>query len=302
MMRIFVFSLLLLGLPVVAYTQCTLTVNCAAASGIPQMSRSFPSPAACESEKARGEAIVAGQGGGCSYTCSCSGGPSGTGVPGLGLPSAGDPLVDLGSQLIGAFIGGLLSGGSSAGSRDNAATAEEQARQAAEIQRMLQEFKPVEDMGVEGFREYHNRETERRAVLDKTTDVWCKLHPPLEPLRPIMPIPDDEYERMMAYYRARKIEFDQRCKETEQAAASLPKETFCSGILCQGAGGKPKGTPEPLPISCSACWRNFDTESGACAGLQTNMERLVCVNGALDKWTLCLGGCRSEPDEPVTVQ
>ena len=277
-----VIFLLLFGLPVVAYADCILTVNCASASAIPQMSRSYPSREACESERARGQAIVNKQGGGCTYTCSCVASPAGAGTvtPGLGGLSTGDPLLDLSSQILCFALGQLLSGG--VGSRDNAAEQARHAAEIAEIRRRIEELKPVEFLGVEGFQEYHNREAERRKVLEKTTDVWCKLHPPLYPTRPIMPIPDDEYERMMAYYKARKIEFDQRCKEMAQAKANLPKETFCSGILCGETGEKPRGTPGPLPISCSACWRNFDTESGGCAGLQTDIELLVCINGTLD--------------------
>lgn len=290
---LFIFSFMLLSLPVAAYAQCTIIMDCVAASGIQGKRQSGLSREECERIKAQGASYSA-----CTYTCSCtdSTGSSGQGITVPGL-SAGDPLLDLSSQFLGALIGGMLSGGP-----DNAARQAEQTKQAAEIRRAIEEFKPVDFLGVEGFQEYHKRETERRNILERTTDPWCKLHPPLEPLRPIMPIPDDEYERMKAYYKARKMEFDQRCKEIEQASAAIPKETFCSGILCQEAGKKPRGTPGPLPISCSACWRNFDMESDACAGLETNIERLVCVNGALDKWTLCLGGCRSEPAEPVRVQ
>ncbi|MBI5236484.1 MAG: hypothetical protein HY886_09605 [Deltaproteobacteria bacterium] len=152
------------------------------------------------------------------------------------------------------------------------------------------------------FKEYHERETERRNVFEQTSNVWCKLTPPLKPVRPIMPIPDNRYEQMEAYYRARKMQWDQMCKEIETTPANLILDETWKGTKAPPKPEEKHGKFEPLPISCSACWRNFDTASGGCAAFDTNTERLICVNGALDKWTICIGGCRTEPDEPVKVQ
>ncbi len=328
------FVLFAIFAPTLAYAQCTLSWTCGGGSAY-SGSKTFPDKASCE--RGRSEALSTRHyqsGGGCSLgACVCSGaGSTGSGGAGAGISPSDQLMLDMSYQL-GVAIGKSLLGGP----RDKAAEEAERLRREEQTLQRIEELKRLEEGKKARFREekaglfeqfkghspskelgwkkdeafkadadiafdeYHGRETERRKVFEQTSNVWCKLTPPLKPVRPIMPIPDDRYEQMTAYYMARKAEFDRRCKQMEQASANTPLEPWKE----TKAPPKPEEKQDkavPLPISCTACWRNFDTDSGGCATLNTDIERLVCVNGALDKWTMCIGGCRTEPAEPVTIQ
>ncbi len=314
-----------------AYAECSLSWSCGGGSAY-SGSKTFSDRASCE--RGRSEALSTRyyqSGGGCSLgQCICSGtGSTGSSGASSGLSPSDQLMLDMSYQL-GVAIGKALFGSPQDKAAEQAERLRREEQTRLEIEKLkqreeenkakfeidkaglLNEFKgpkPAQDLGWKGdisaadlsFNAYHDRETERRQILEKTLDVWCKLHPPLEPVRPIMPIPDDKYEQMMAYYRARKAEFDRRCKEIEQTSANTPLEPWKETPVTE-TKGKSQDKVVPLPISCTTCWRNFDTDSSGCATLKTDSERLVCVNGALDKWTMCIGGCRTEPDEPVKVQ
>lgn len=156
------------------------------------------------------------------------------------------------------------------------------------------------------FDQYLARETERREKLERSEDARCQLKPALYPQRPLRPIPEAQYEKLLAYYQASKASWDQRC------AAAVPPAPLPDPLpaALPTAPESPAASPAPtrpatrdplipLPIACDDCWSNYERESRACLSHDTSVERLVCLNGVRDAWVFCVAGCRAEPTTPV---
>jgi hypothetical protein len=317
--RSLILILIAISLPTLVYAECTLTLECGGGYGTRTMN--FPDRSSCEAKLRETQNWLRSVGGGCDITnaCSCEQSSEPTYTP----PSYTPPSYDYEAERLRQ-------------EKEQKIKIEEQRKKEEEARRRQEEFERKKQealkllkgaessefdlkgvdtgksLGLKGIEGTELKDAPSDIKLKGTIDIssredasladaWCKLNPPLYPVKPFVQIPDDQYERMMAWYKKRKTEWDQRCKEKDvRAANALPDSSK------EPSKDKPtpkdKDKPTPLPIACSACWSNYDTDSSACATLNTNIERLNCVNSALDKWVICIGGCRSGPSEPVKIQ
>jgi len=277
------------------------------------MSKAYSDKGRCESDAASANRQYPA----CTYTCRCSG-SSGSG--GAVVPfDPGQQLLLQGSYMLGQALGAALMGGSRA---DSAAEAEERRRriqQIEEVERLEREREQERrrrfeedkrklreemkggsasaDMGFKGgdgsdtpelsFKEFHDRESERRSVLEKLAREavsvvekmaldWCKLHPVLYPSR--SGAADDEFfkSQVEAYnvrHRAWKDYCEQDFTKVRAAAlASLPE----------------KADDNELRIRAD-CFGAFKIEASACSGHSNLLSYSDCINRAIQSWQKCQG-------------
>ncbi|MBI4345383.1 MAG: hypothetical protein HY553_00905 [Elusimicrobia bacterium] len=297
-------------LPAPATADCILHLRCVAASRVPSQSKRFADRASCMRVVEQGKAYS-----GCDYSCQCSGESSGAGM----APMSPDQYLmrQTMQQLslsLGQAIGAALAGGSPQERRrraaEEAALLEEEERRAREAEaerkrrfeadkeELLSGFKGASaaaDLGFKGsdpedhelkFKEYHERETQRREVIDRVSREavtalensvrdWCKLHPVLYPTRSAY-ADGQEYEEKLSSYEARHKVWLDYCNQDFKKA--LP--------LIDAAGGDAKGVEL---LAHSDCFGAFKKQSEACSGHSTNLKHLDCLNAELQNLAKCKG-------------
>jgi len=150
------------------------------------------------------------------------------------------------------------------------------------------------------FKEYHERETERREVLGrlskkafsdseaKATLDWCKLHPPLYPTRSAS---DEQYQEKLASYETRIAEWRQKCASSDELAGS----SVATLPAASGPGSQRQAvtqeSPQVLPQSCADCLAQQEMKVRDCRQ-PTLMDQLDCVNAANREWDQCQETCR----------
>ena len=314
--RSLILILIAMCLPTLVYAECTLTLECSGGYGTRTMN--FPDRSSCEAKLRETQKWLRSVGGGCDITNACSCGQSSE-------PAYTPPAYDYEAERLRQ-------------EKEQKIKIEEQRKKEEEARRRQEEFERKKQealkllkgaessefdlkgvdtgksLGLKGIEGAELKDAPSDIKLKGTIDIssredtsladaWCKLNPPLYPIKPFVQIPDDQYERMMAWYKKRKTEWDQRCKEKSAQAPNPPQDSRKETIKDKPLPKTKSETKfEPLPIACSACWSNYDTDSSGCATLNTNIERLNCVNSALDKWVICIGGCRSGPNDPLKVK
>lgn len=297
-----------------ARAACTLHRRCVAASRAGSMSQQYPDEASCRRDEARGNQYR-----GCSYRCACSGGSSGSDAGTAGMNAGNALMYQTMQQLsfsLGQAIGASLRGGNDADRQrrqaEEAALMEEELRRTREAglerkrrfdadkQELLSGFKGASasgDLAFKGidpyaqelrFKEYHERETQRRdvivrvsreavAALEKSVRDWCKLHPVLYPARSAYS-DGKEYEEKLASYEARHKDWLDYCNQDFTKAA--PE------LMIVEPGGDPKRLEW---LAHSDCFGAFKKGSEACAGHSNTLKHSDCLNMELRSLAKCKG-------------
>ncbi|MFH1620152.1 MAG: hypothetical protein ABIG11_09670 [bacterium] len=332
-----VLLLLLVLPPARTAAQCTYKFDCAGGYGT-RTSKNFPDKSSCDSAYRDSVRKLNSMGGGCTpRACVCSGGASGSGQQyiggGFSLEDAIKlELVGAVSNAMGQAITGFLtpsSGGKEALEAERAYFlqqenarilerqhqanyAEEQRKQAIENEKddLLSGMKGSGsgNLAMKGadssrsgeldFKEYHEREQERREVLEKLPKGWClkRPQPPLFPTKPFFEIPAGAYKGMVEFYHVKREAWLKVCDDMDAKSTSAGKKA----VTKLQAKHKPSAM-RALSKACSFCYAGFKKGLGACGPMPTDLERLQCTNRHLADWSVCLERCQAVPDDPAKL-